>query len=105
MHGGMNQDEIETAIDELLTLETPPIAHFAFQLARKRRKHMTNITKSNTMIHTLYYWNKVIEEVREQYPDVEIRLLESLAANKKIVRKEAFYIYSKMQDIETDDLM
>lgn len=47
------------------------IAHFAFKLARKRRKHVTNVTKSNTLIYTLGFWDKVIAEVAEQYPDVE----------------------------------
>ncbi|CAZ97936.1 tartrate dehydrogenase [Zobellia galactanivorans] len=46
------------------------IAHYAFKLARKRRKHVTNVTKSNTLIYTLGFWDKVIAEVAEQYPDV-----------------------------------
>ncbi|NJN33878.1 MAG: isocitrate/isopropylmalate dehydrogenase family protein [Saprospiraceae bacterium] len=47
------------------------IAHYAFQLARKRRNKVTNVTKSNTLIHTLGYWDKVIGEVAAQYPDVQ----------------------------------
>jgi tartrate dehydrogenase/decarboxylase / D-malate dehydrogenase len=47
------------------------VAHYAFQLARKRRRKVTNVTKSNTLIHSLAYWDSVIREVREQYPDVE----------------------------------
>jgi tartrate dehydrogenase/decarboxylase/D-malate dehydrogenase len=47
------------------------IAHYSFQLARKRRKHVTNVTKSNTLIHSLAYWDRIVEEVRESYPDVE----------------------------------
>jgi tartrate dehydrogenase/decarboxylase / D-malate dehydrogenase len=49
------------------------VAHFSFQLARKRKKIVTNVTKSNTLIHSLYYWDKVIQEVSEQYPDVQLR--------------------------------
>lgn len=48
------------------------IAHYAFQLARKRRRKVTRITKSNTLIHSLTYWDRVIGEVAEQYPDVEL---------------------------------
>lgn len=67
------------------------IAHFAFKLAQKRRKHMTNVTKSNTMINTLYYWDKVIEEIREQYPDVEYRKMYIDAATANFVlRPEIF---------------
>ena len=46
------------------------IAHFSFQLAQKRSKKVTNVTKSNTLIHSLAYWDRVIQEVAEQYPDV-----------------------------------
>jgi len=35
---------------------------------------------------------------------VEIRLLEDLPETIKMVTKGAFYIYSSMQTIETDDL-
>lgn len=67
------------------------IAHYAFQLAGKRRKHVTNVTKSNTMIHTLYYWDKVIDEVREQYPDVEYRKMYIDAATANFVLKPEIF--------------
>ena len=47
------------------------IAHYSFQLARRRRKHVTNITKSNTLIHSLAYWDRIVEQVSTTYPDVE----------------------------------
>jgi tartrate dehydrogenase/decarboxylase/D-malate dehydrogenase len=47
------------------------IAHYSFQLAGRRRKQLTNVTKSNTLIHSLTYWDRIVEEVRESYPDVE----------------------------------
>ena len=50
---------------------TERIAHYSFQLARKRRKKVHHITKSNTLINSLTYWDRVINEVAEQYPDVE----------------------------------
>jgi len=40
----------------------------------------------------------------EELGYVEIRLLEELPLNTKIVTKGAFYVYSKMQNIETDDI-
>lgn len=46
------------------------IAHYAFQLARKRRNKVTHITKSNTLINSLTYWDRVIKEVAQEYPDV-----------------------------------
>ncbi|NER17804.1 tartrate dehydrogenase [Spongiivirga citrea] len=47
------------------------IAHFAFKLARKRDKKVTNVTKSNTLIYSLGFWDQVMGEVAAQYPDVE----------------------------------
>lgn len=46
------------------------IAHYAFGLAQNRRQKVTNITKSNTLIHSLAYWDRVIEEVSGSYPEV-----------------------------------
>lgn len=46
------------------------VAHYSYQLARRRRKHLTSITKSNTLIHSLAYWDRVIEDVGRRYPDV-----------------------------------
>jgi tartrate dehydrogenase/decarboxylase/D-malate dehydrogenase len=48
------------------------IAHYAFSLAQKRRKKVTAVTKSNTLINSLSYWDQVIREVGENYPDVEL---------------------------------
>ena len=47
------------------------IAHYSFKLARKRRNKVTHVTKSNTLINSLTYWDRVIGEVAAQYPDVE----------------------------------
>ena len=49
------------------------IAHYAFRLAQRRRKRVTNVTKSNTLIHSLAYWDSVIEQVGRGYPDVAYR--------------------------------
>jgi len=46
------------------------IAHYAFKLALKRRKKVTHITKSNTLINSLTYWDRIIKEVAQQYPEV-----------------------------------
>jgi tartrate dehydrogenase/decarboxylase/D-malate dehydrogenase len=47
------------------------IASYSFKLARTRRNHVTNVTKSNTLIHSLVYWDQIIEEVSTTYPDVQ----------------------------------
>ena len=52
---------------------TERVAHFAFQLAKSRRGQLINVTKSNTLIHTLAYWDQVIAEVAEHYPEVNYK--------------------------------
>ncbi|MFK7936443.1 MAG: tartrate dehydrogenase [Saprospiraceae bacterium] len=67
------------------------IAHYAFQLAQKRRKHLTNVTKSNTLIYTLGYWDKVVGEVAAQYPDVEYRPMYVDAASANFVLHPEYF--------------
>ncbi|PKM12127.1 MAG: 3-isopropylmalate dehydrogenase [Gammaproteobacteria bacterium HGW-Gammaproteobacteria-3] len=47
------------------------IMHEAFKLARKRRKLLHNIHKSNVLKSSVL-WNEVMEEVALEYPDVEV---------------------------------
>ena len=47
------------------------ITRYAFNLALKRNKKVTHITKSNTLIYSLTYWDKIINEVAAKYPQVE----------------------------------
>jgi tartrate dehydrogenase/decarboxylase/D-malate dehydrogenase len=49
------------------------VAHYSFRLAQRRRRRLTSITKSNTLIHSLAYWDRVIEQVSRSYPDVTYR--------------------------------
>lgn len=67
------------------------VARYAFQLARRRRKRLTNVTKSNTLVHSLKYWDRVIEEVGQEFPDVicERMYVDNAAANL-VLRPERF---------------
>jgi tartrate dehydrogenase/decarboxylase / D-malate dehydrogenase len=46
------------------------IMRFAFDLAMKRKKHVTSATKSNGIIHTMPYWDERFAAVAKDYPDV-----------------------------------
>jgi tartrate dehydrogenase/decarboxylase / D-malate dehydrogenase len=46
------------------------VARYAFELARTRRGKLTNVTKSNALPHGMVYWDRVVEEVRAEFPDV-----------------------------------
>ncbi len=46
------------------------VLRFAFELARKRRKHLTSATKSNGIMHTMPFWDECFHRVAIEYPDV-----------------------------------
>ncbi len=50
---------------------TERIIRFAFEQARSRRKHLTSITKSNAMAHSMVFWDDVFRAVAREYPDVQ----------------------------------
>lgn len=84
--GGMG---IDTSVFTRKGIER--VAHYAFRLAEKRRRNLTHITKSNTLIHSLTYWDRVIREVAGHYPKVEHRMMyiDNTAANF-VLRPEIF---------------
>jgi tartrate dehydrogenase/decarboxylase/D-malate dehydrogenase len=47
------------------------IIRYAFELASKRKKHVTSATKSNGIIHTMPFWDERFVEMSKQYPDVQ----------------------------------
>ncbi|WP_235299213.1 isocitrate/isopropylmalate dehydrogenase family protein [Portibacter marinus] len=70
---------------------TEKVAHYAFKLAMKRHKKLTNVTKSNTLIHTLHFWDTVIAEVAENYPEVEYqKMYVDNASASFVLRPECF---------------
>jgi tartrate dehydrogenase/decarboxylase / D-malate dehydrogenase len=46
------------------------ILRFAFELARKSKKHLTSATKSNGIIHTMPFWDECFKEIGAEYKDV-----------------------------------
>ncbi len=64
--------------DELVVQETvftrkgvDRVMRFAFELARKRKKHVSSATKSNGIIHTMPYWDERFAAIGKDFPDVK----------------------------------
>jgi 3-isopropylmalate dehydrogenase len=51
--------------------EIERVAHMAFQLARKRRKKVTSVDKSNVLENS-QLWRRVVTEIGNSYPDVTL---------------------------------
>ncbi len=47
------------------------VMRYAFELAQKRRKHLTSATKSNGIIHTMPFWDERFAAVAKDYPGVK----------------------------------
>ncbi len=46
------------------------VLRYAFNLARKRKRHVTSATKSNGIIHTMPLWDERVAAVAREFPDV-----------------------------------
>ncbi len=46
------------------------VMRFAFELARKRNKHLTSATKSNGIIHTMPFWDECFHGMAAEFPDI-----------------------------------
>src|SRR5258707_1087931 len=46
------------------------VLRFAFDLAGKRKKHLTSATKSNGIIHTMPFWDECFRAMSVECPDV-----------------------------------
>jgi tartrate dehydrogenase/decarboxylase/D-malate dehydrogenase len=66
---------------------TERVLRYAFEAARKRRKHLTSVTKSNALAHSMVFWDEVVRSVAQEYPDVTTRSMLVDAACMNFVRK------------------
>jgi tartrate dehydrogenase/decarboxylase / D-malate dehydrogenase len=70
VHRGL-PEEVATDVSVFTRSGIQRIHRFAFELARKRkRKHLTLVTKSNAQRHGMVLWDEIFFEIQEQYPDV-----------------------------------
>ncbi len=90
VHVGFNNElALQTSVFTREGVER--IARYAFELARTRRNRVTNITKSNALLHGLVFWDKIVEEVSHDYPDVEYSILLVDAATMRFVQNPGFF--------------
>jgi tartrate dehydrogenase/decarboxylase/D-malate dehydrogenase len=65
--------EREMAIQQAIFTKTgcDRVMRFAFELARKRKKHVSSATKSNGIIHSMPFWDERFAAIGKEYPDVK----------------------------------
>ncbi|MEO1287089.1 MAG: isocitrate/isopropylmalate family dehydrogenase, partial [Chloroflexota bacterium] len=67
------------------------IARYAFDLARTRKKHVTNVTKSNALQYSQTFWDRIVAEIAQEYPDVRYDWLYADAATMRFVQNPSFF--------------
>ncbi|HTP61200.1 MAG TPA: tartrate dehydrogenase [Burkholderiales bacterium] len=71
VHKGL-PEELATETSVFTRVGVERIHRFAFEVARKRRKkHLTLVTKSNAQRHGMVLWDEIFYEVAKKYPDVK----------------------------------
>jgi tartrate dehydrogenase/decarboxylase/D-malate dehydrogenase len=78
---------VQTAVHSRRGVER--VLRFGFELARKRRRKLTMITKSNALKFGMVMWDEILEKIAPQYPDVESDKLHVDAASMDMVRRPA----------------
>jgi tartrate dehydrogenase/decarboxylase/D-malate dehydrogenase len=68
IHKGEDQIAIQNSVFSRKSTERA--MRYAFELAKKRRGHVTSATKSNGIVHTMPFWDEVFKDVRKDYPEV-----------------------------------
>jgi tartrate dehydrogenase/decarboxylase/D-malate dehydrogenase len=61
------------------------VARYAFELAGRRRGKVTNVTKSNTLTDGLHFWDTIVAEVAEEFPQVDYERMYVDAASAAFV--------------------
>ena len=76
---------IQTAVHSRRGIER--ILRFGFELARKRRRRLTMITKSNALRYSMVLWDHVLEKLRSEFADVQADRMHVDAAAMDFVRR------------------
>ena len=71
--GTANEVANETSVNTAFGVER--VVRFAFAQAQKRRKKLTLVHKTNVLVHAGGLWQRVVNEVATEYPDVAVDYL------------------------------
>lgn len=87
----------ETSVNTAFGVER--VVRHAFALAQRRRKRLTLVHKTNVLVHAGGIWQRVVEQVGAEHPDIEVDYLHVDAATIFLVDNP-----SRFDVIVTDNL-
>ncbi|HVW37032.1 MAG TPA: tartrate dehydrogenase [Pirellulales bacterium] len=82
--GHPDESALQTAVHTRRGVER--ILRFGFQMALERRQKLTMITKSNAQRFAYVLWDDILDEIRGEYPNVEVDKQHADAAVMNFVR-------------------
>jgi 3-isopropylmalate dehydrogenase len=65
-------NEVATEVSLNTAFGVRRVAQYAFERARLRRKHLTLVHKNNVLAFAGKLWSRIVAEVGQEYPDVEV---------------------------------
>ncbi|AWV48181.1 3-isopropylmalate dehydrogenase [Mycobacterium leprae Kyoto-2] len=65
-------NEVATEVSVNTAFGVRRVVQDAFERARQRRKHLTLVHKNNVLTYAGTLWCRIVQEVGEKYPDVEV---------------------------------
>ncbi len=80
-----NEVALQTAVHTRRGVER--ILRFSFELARRRRRRLAMITKSNAQRYAYVLWDRLLSEMVSQFEDVAVEKLHIDAATLELVRR------------------
>ena len=64
--------EVATEVSVNTAYGVTRVVRYAFDLAARRRKHLTCVHKTNVLTFAGTLWSRIVAEVGDEYPDVEV---------------------------------
>jgi tartrate dehydrogenase/decarboxylase/D-malate dehydrogenase len=85
--GTGTEEEAATQVARFSRLGVARVAGYAAELAQRRRGELVSATKSNGIIHTMPFWDRVVSETLAGYPGVRLRSVLVDALSAEFVRR------------------
>lgn len=94
-----SESEIATEVSVNTAVGVERVVRYAFDLAMKRNQHLTLLHKHNVLVNAGGLWNRIFNELGQQYPQVSRDYLHIDAATIKLITNP-----SEFDVIVTDNL-
>jgi tartrate dehydrogenase/decarboxylase/D-malate dehydrogenase len=63
------------------------VMRYAFALARRRRRHVTSVTKANALPFGMVLWDRIFAEVAAEFPDVQTKRMNVDAMSMLLIQR------------------